>query len=230
METARQYFLRFAGEEVLDTTKVGQVLERQEDTPARIYVRGLRVAEEENFAFSYNVTDLTAKMEKALNRERTAVGRTVYTDRVKAILLAAKSKTVARRLMNELERLDSGEGTEEIHWLDVQEHAVRILNAAGKSVFATSDELRQHADLVEDAEESEYEVVVVPQRLRDRLDDLRDASGNQVRTVAVYAGERAPVWYAFLYPLGSAVVGFIMLRSAWRGRRLIEWRGRSYSA
>ena len=48
--------------------------------------------------------------------------------------------------------------------------------------------------------------------------------------IAVYAGERAPVWYAFLYPLGSAVVGFIMLRSAWRGRRLIEWRGRSYSA
>src|SRR6266568_4664073 len=48
--------------------------------------------------------------------------------------------------------------------------------------------------------------------------------------IAVYAGERAPVWYAFLYPLGSAVVGFIMLRSAWRGRRLIEWRGRSYRA
>jgi len=44
----------------------------------------------------------------------------------------------------------------------------------------------------------------------------------------VYVKERAPVWYALLYPLGSAVVAFIMLRSAWRGHRLIEWRGRSY--
>jgi chlorobactene glucosyltransferase len=46
--------------------------------------------------------------------------------------------------------------------------------------------------------------------------------------IAVYVKERAPVWYALLYPLGAAVVGFIMLRSAWRGRRLIEWRGRTY--
>ncbi len=49
-----------------------------------------------------------------------------------------------------------------------------------------------------------------------------------VTWIAVYASERAPVWYALLYPFGSAVVAFIMIRSAWRGRRLIEWRGRSY--
>jgi len=46
----------------------------------------------------------------------------------------------------------------------------------------------------------------------------------------VYVKERAPVWYALLYPLGSAVVAFIMIRSAWRGRRLIEWRGRTYGS
>jgi chlorobactene glucosyltransferase len=48
--------------------------------------------------------------------------------------------------------------------------------------------------------------------------------------IAVYATERGPVWYALLYPLGAAVVALIMIRSAWRGRRLIEWRGRSYRA
>jgi len=46
----------------------------------------------------------------------------------------------------------------------------------------------------------------------------------------IYAVERAPVWFAFLYPLGAAMVAFIMLRSASRGRRRIEWRGRTYSA
>jgi chlorobactene glucosyltransferase len=46
--------------------------------------------------------------------------------------------------------------------------------------------------------------------------------------LAVYAVERAPVWYAVFYPVGAAIVAFIMLRSAVRGRR-IEWRGRVYS-
>ncbi len=46
--------------------------------------------------------------------------------------------------------------------------------------------------------------------------------------ILVYALEGAPLWYALLYPLGSVVVAFIMIRSAWRGRRLIEWRGRTY--
>ena len=47
--------------------------------------------------------------------------------------------------------------------------------------------------------------------------------------IAVYAAERAPVWYALLYPVGSAVVAFIMIRSAWRGQHRIEWRGRMYT-
>jgi hypothetical protein len=44
---------------------------------------------------------------------------------------------------------------------------------------------------------------------------------------AVYAVERAPIWYALLYPLGAAMVAFIMIRSALRGGK-IEWRGRLY--
>jgi len=48
--------------------------------------------------------------------------------------------------------------------------------------------------------------------------------------IIIYAAEGAPVWYALLYPLGAAMVAFIMLRSAIRGRRLVEWRGRVYRA
>ena len=49
-----------------------------------------------------------------------------------------------------------------------------------------------------------------------------------VTWVLVCAMMRAPVWYAVLYPLGATMVAFIMMRSAWRGRR-IEWRGRTYT-
>src|SRR5437879_74933 len=47
--------------------------------------------------------------------------------------------------------------------------------------------------------------------------------------VAVYWVEGAPLWYALLYPFGAAVVASIMIRSAWRGSRTIEWRGRVYT-
>jgi len=46
--------------------------------------------------------------------------------------------------------------------------------------------------------------------------------------IGIYAGERAPVQYALLYPLGAVMVAFIMIRSAWRGKRKVEWRGRTY--
>jgi chlorobactene glucosyltransferase len=45
--------------------------------------------------------------------------------------------------------------------------------------------------------------------------------------IAVYAVERAPIWFALLYPMGATMVAFIMMRSAWRGGK-IEWRGRVY--
>ncbi|HXH63419.1 MAG TPA: glycosyltransferase family 2 protein [Gemmatimonadales bacterium] len=40
--------------------------------------------------------------------------------------------------------------------------------------------------------------------------------------------EGAPAWYALLYPFGAAMLAFIMLRSAWRGGRRVEWKGRRY--
>jgi chlorobactene glucosyltransferase len=46
--------------------------------------------------------------------------------------------------------------------------------------------------------------------------------------IGIYAGERAPVRYALLYPLGAIMVAFIMMRSALRGNRKVEWRGRTY--
>jgi prolipoprotein diacylglyceryltransferase len=40
---------------------------------------------------------------------------------------------------------------------------------------------------------------------------------------------RIPIWYGLLYPLGALVALFIVLRSTWRGRRKVEWRGRVYA-
>jgi chlorobactene glucosyltransferase len=41
-------------------------------------------------------------------------------------------------------------------------------------------------------------------------------------------GMQAPLWYGLLYPLGAAMFLWILARSAWRGTRHVEWRGRVY--
>jgi hypothetical protein len=87
VDEAKALFLRFSGDTILETTTSGQVLAKSGSRrPGRIYVKGLLVAEEPNFLFSYNITALNTPLRRALNRERSNVGRTAYTDRVKKIL------------------------------------------------------------------------------------------------------------------------------------------------
>ena len=103
VDAAKRFFLRYSGERLLESTEYGDVLART-DSPrtARIYVKGLFVAEEPNFLFSYNITKLSAALRRALNRERSNVGRSAYSDRVKAILTACRSTEVAGPLAVDL--------------------------------------------------------------------------------------------------------------------------------
>jgi chlorobactene glucosyltransferase len=45
----------------------------------------------------------------------------------------------------------------------------------------------------------------------------------------IYQREKAPLGYALLYPFGALVVAAIMIRSALRGARRVQWKGRTYS-
>lgn len=59
------------------------------------------------------------------------------------------------------------------------------------------------------------------------------AAGASAIALALWAGAcrrfEVPRRYAFLFPLGAAVVVYILLRSWARGSRRIEWKGRTYS-
>ena len=91
---------------------------RSSHAPARVYVKGLFVAEEPNFLFSYNITKLSAPLRRALNRERSNVGRSAYSDRVKAILTACTSTDVAGPLAGGLNAYATGRLYDELTWRD----------------------------------------------------------------------------------------------------------------
>jgi hypothetical protein len=188
---AKKFFLKFSGETVLDHTSFGQILRRDSKSKARIYVKGLLVAEEDEFAFSYNITSLTAAMNRALNRERTNVGRTAYADRVKAMLLASESHDVAEILTNDLMRMEQGTSRDEVKWIDVAVHACQILNASQKVVFVTAVQRTSASDAINHAMSDGYNIVTVPENIRERLRDVKDICGNPVRDLEVYKQEFA---------------------------------------
>ena len=189
IKAAKDFFLRFSGERVLETTPHGQILERTAGRDARVYVTGLLVAEEERFAFSYNITSLTTAMRRALNRERTNVGRTAYTDRVKSMLLSSESEEVAEVLAADLSNIERGTQHDEVTWTDVAVHACQILNARKKVVFVTASELGSARDSIDHATEDGYEVIAIPDNVRRSLAGLKDIQGNPVRDLSVYQAE-----------------------------------------
>lgn len=143
IEKAKQMFLAFNNETLLEITHYGQIYSRIPDHPAYIYINGVRAAEEENFLFSYNITDLNAKIKKALNRERSNVGRSAYAEMVKKILLSSKSEVVLKHLVEDLDNLMKWIAKDESNWLDVTSYAVKILNEKDGFVFMTPEE-RSH--------------------------------------------------------------------------------------
>lgn len=179
IEEAKNLFLKFSGEQVIENTKQGQLVERKNKF-GNIYINGVKVAEEENFLFSYNITVLNASIKKALNRERTNVGRSAYTDSIKKILLSSQSKEVAESLAKDLTNINKGTARDELTWIDVQEHSVKILNQQGKYLFVTSLEAMQHPDMIDQAKNSGHEIITIPENLKYKIQGSTDLSGNPI--------------------------------------------------
>lgn len=188
MARAKGFFLKFSGERLIEETRFGHILERK-GAVSRIYVAGLLVAEEENFAFSYDITSLTEAMKKALNRERTNVGRTAYSDRVKAMLLQTKSHAVAKTLADQLKALEQGTGSDEVRWKDVAVHACKILSASGSYLFVTTSQLIENASAVDHARKDGHAIITVPDNIYAEIAGAKGIDGVTIRDISVYQAE-----------------------------------------
>jgi hypothetical protein len=178
VETAKGFFLRYSGERLLESTDYGDVLARGDGrSTERIYVKGLFVAEEPNFLFSYNITRLSAALRRALNRERSNVGRSAYSDRVKAILTACTSTDVAGPLAEGLDAYATGRRYDELAWRDVALHACRVLQTNEKVVFATAWQMAAGSAQLRYAQDDGYRIVVVPEDIARSLSGLTDLNG-----------------------------------------------------
>ena len=188
---AKRFFLRYSNEEVLEENRYGQVIARRDDNaPGAVYVKGLRVAEEPRFLFSYNVVAPDAKLSRALNRERSNVGRAAYSGRVKDILKAATSLEVLDALARDISRFDQGDAMhDELRWKDVALYACRALQGVRKTMFVAAAEVADSHTAY--ARTDGFTVVVVPNDIARALTKVTGLDGKPMVTLAEYRRQRA---------------------------------------
>lgn len=182
IEKAKSLFLKFRDALVLDSTPFGQVLKKTAPE-AGIYLYGVKVAEEENFLFSYNITALEEKIVRNMHRERPNAERSVYAEPIRNILTAGSNQKIARALINDLSNYDQGTNHDELRWLDVQENAVKTLNSFSKVVFLTVEDQNNFADFIEQARRDGYDFINIPSNLKERLKNTNDITGVPVRII-----------------------------------------------
>ena len=128
-------------------------------------------------------------MRKALNRERTHVGRGAYTGRVKSILMSSRDKGVARMLVDDLQGYQSGTIHDEMKYVDVAAHACKILNASSQVVFVTPQQLQDDTAAIDNARRDGLSVMVVPETTVQKIRGEQDMSGNVMRDLGQYNTE-----------------------------------------
>jgi hypothetical protein len=188
MAEAKSFFLRFSKEILLEETRYGEVLERGSDM-ARVYISGVFASEEPNFLFSYNVTDLTPAMKKRLNRERLNVGRSTYSERVKAMLKESTSEGVLGELANELRRRARGVVVDELQWIDIATLALTHLARTQEVIFVTEFELHRNPDIIDHARTDGLDIVIVTTAEKTKLVEQAEAGGPVTRTFERYVEE-----------------------------------------
>lgn len=189
IEKAKSLFLVFSNKQPLDVTRNGEIYEK-DNASGSIYVHGVKIAEEPKYIFDYNITKISANLNKNLNRERSSVGRTAYSDIIKKILLNSKSDTVIKYLIAQLCEIPKGTNCEEILLTDVQLHAIKKYNAADRLIFISqTNAYNMTNDDKEKIRESGRKVVVIPDSIYEKVEKCTDYDGNEIGTFSTVLRE-----------------------------------------
>jgi hypothetical protein len=188
IDAAKRLFLRFSDDAVIETTSYGQVL-RGREGPPRVYITGVFANEEPNFLFSYNITSLTPAMKKRLNRERLNVGRTTYAERVKTILRSAESDEVCDALADQVRGRTRGDQCDEMQWIEIAQRAFNLLHDRSRVAFISEAEMQVAPDVVDHMRRDGYDVIMVSDAHKLKLDQQYQAGDTDLRTMEGFITE-----------------------------------------
>ncbi|MDS1002023.1 ATP-binding protein [Clostridium sporogenes] len=117
IEQAKKEFLIFKWNEVefIEKTQFGDIL-KKENNNADIYINGMKIGEDKNLAFSYNIKNISSKLKKSLNRERKYISRDAYREDIKRIIKNSTKTEILDIFEKQLRRTYSDNSYAEIKW------------------------------------------------------------------------------------------------------------------
>jgi len=190
----KQLFLIFSDDNknILLNGSYGQIIKKT-TLKANIYINGIKVADEDNFNFSYNITSITGTMRKALNRERNNVGRTVYGDRISKILcqIDKNKMNIAKEIFMHFAKNSK---PDDINYKDVQVHIIKLCNS-NNVIFVTQKELVSNKHDVDLAIKEGAKEIVVSDEILKVIQQIKDNNGKEIQTIQTFTKSKNNIEY-----------------------------------
>lgn len=122
-----------------------------------IFMNGMKISTDDNFAFSYNILEVNAKLKKSLNRERKMVSRDAFRDNVISILkssISPNEQNLINLILESKDKFPNGEWS----FIDIKKAIIKNTNQ--KILFACQ-ELNTNAAYQSYAEDKGYSLIWV---------------------------------------------------------------------
>lgn len=170
LKEAKLFFLKFNNLKLLETNKYGEIYEKDNELSSYIFINGIKVSTEDNFKFHYNITNITDKIRKELNRERNNVGKQLYSERVKQIITNCKSKYVIDMFNNDVKNKNDGNSCDEINYNDVILFLIRS-NPSTDIVYMTKTDMENKFHLIDEIKANGKEIILIPENINNKINN-----------------------------------------------------------
>ncbi|MGL5630447.1 MAG: ATP-binding protein [Mycoplasmoidaceae bacterium] len=157
LEKAKNQFLIFSNKEFIFENEYGEIYKKLENEKSSIYINGMKISEDEEFLYSYNITKKSRKIDNGMNRERNNLGRDIYRESIINIL---------KRSNNEIFKKILEKKSGEYQFIDVKYEIFKRFNM----IIITEDFMKKEPRCVQYITSAGKEFISV---LKSEYDQLR---------------------------------------------------------
>ncbi|MGL4769242.1 MAG: hypothetical protein ACRCW6_03380 [Mycoplasmoidaceae bacterium] len=156
LEKAKNQFLIFSNKEFIIENEYGEIYKKLENEKSSIYINGMKISEDEEFLYSYNITKKSRKIDNGMNRERNNLGRDIYRESIINIL---------KRSNNEIFKKILEKKSGEYQFIDVKYEIFKRFNM----IIITEDFMKKEPRCVQYIASERREVISVTKSEYDQL-------------------------------------------------------------
>lgn len=163
---AKEYFIRFNKLTLLEKTNYGEIYDVDNHARKYVYISGVKVNEESNFEFIYNITKKNKAIINALNRDKANVSRNAYRDQIINILKSSNEPNVWNKFTNYCKDSLNLSLPGEMDWQDVKTKASKKYSDLHPDCyFLTTSDVENYPELVDEIKNDGKKFVIAPKNI-----------------------------------------------------------------